>query len=93
MLESEIPERRSQITISLKVSTELNLAMFYNQLEKLQRIIAYCLRFKYNCRAKNESIYGPITAGDEYTSKTGSEAVFSGRNEPVSSGSTYPNQQ
>lgn len=61
MSESEIPERRSQITISLKVSTELNLAMFYNQLEKLQRIIAYCLRFKFNCRAKDKSMYGPIT--------------------------------
>lgn len=61
MSESEIPERRSQITLSLKVSTELNLAMLYNQLEKLQRIIAYCLRFKYNCRAKDKSMYGPIT--------------------------------
>ncbi|CAI6367558.1 unnamed protein product [Macrosiphum euphorbiae] len=64
MLQSEIPERRSQITISLKVSTDLNMAMLYNQLERLQRIIACCLRFKYNCRSKNESMYGPITAGE-----------------------------
>jgi len=63
MSDAEIPERRLPIAVSLKIltQTEPHLEMMYSQLEKLQRIISYCLRFRHNCRATGESMQGPIT--------------------------------
>lgn len=64
LADAEIPERRLPIAVSLNISTqtEPHLEMLYSKLEKLQRIISYCLRFKYNCSTRDKPIQGPITS-------------------------------
>lgn len=63
--EGELPEVKKQkiILAAFQTSNWININKFSN-LMKLQRVVAYCLRFIYNCRNPTDKQFKPFKAKD-----------------------------
>ncbi|XP_018569139.1 uncharacterized protein LOC108909312 [Anoplophora glabripennis] len=61
---SKIPDKRKNENISLVTILDQHIFDRFSSLLKMQRVVAYCLRFYNNCKSNSSKVYGYLTTNE-----------------------------